>query len=111
MVEVKGTALDTKLKRKLPAMPWLFGKTDLQGKDHLEDYVGDSVEWMSASEAVGKVIDLKDWMTAASLTVKVQLEPLLNLFDKDRHIDEMEVWCFPRFVHENILKWQNLVVW
>jgi len=110
---VKSEATDVKatMKRRLSTVPSMFGKTvpNLQGQDHVGDHFGDTVASVSASEADERVLDLKSWMTAASLAYKVQLESLVKLFDQDRHLGVVERWCLPSCVPSTDLRSERLV--
>jgi len=110
-VNSEATDLKATMKIKLLTVPSIFGKKvpDLQGQDHFGDNFGDSVAGVSASEADESVLDLKSWMTASSLAYKVQLEPLVKLFDQDRHLGVVERWCLPSCVQGTALRSERLV--
>jgi len=58
---------------------------------------------VAESEDAEQLLDLRSWMTAASLTYKVQLEHLVKLFDRDRRVGAVEKCFLPAFVHDVIL--------
>jgi len=110
-VNSEATDLKATMKRKLLTMPSIYGKKvpDLQGQDHVGVIVGDTVACVSPSEANESVLDLKSWMTAASLEYKMQLEPLVKLFDQDRHLGVVERLCLPSCVNRKALRSERLV--
>jgi len=100
-------AFKAKVRRKLMAMPTIFGRNvpELRNERKMGDDAGDTATPVSTS----KSLDLKSWMTAASLTYNVQLESLVKLFEKDRCIGVMESCCFPSYIRAMILNPQSPV--
>jgi len=112
-MEFDATAVfQAKVKEKLPPKPEMFGKTlsqlmqvrdsgDSVGGPDDDNYA--AVAPVAETEDAERLLDLRSWMTAASLTYKVQLEHLVKLFDRDRRVGAVEKCFLPAFVHDVIL--------
>jgi len=111
-MEFDATAVfQAKVKEKLPPKPKMFGKTLsqlMQVRDSGDSVGGpdddndDAVTPVTETTDGEQLLTLKSWMTAASLTYKVQLEHLVKLFDRDRRVGQLEKCFLPEFVHDVI---------